>query len=296
MINSDLGRSTRTASADSATSRQKQPLAHRDAKSSDGAAIQPKIRVSGVTCTFGAGQGEVRALGPLDLSIGKGEFICVVGPSGCGKSTLLRLVGGLRPPTDGRIEVDLDGTSLAPMATVFQDFGIFPWKTVIGNVAFGLRAAGVAKREAQERAQVWLKRLGLGSFADAYPGALSGGMRQRVAIARALAVEPEVILMDEPFAALDAQLREILQEELLRICEEEQRTVIFITHSLEEALVLGDRVLVMSARPGTIIAETVVPFGRPRSTAVRESTEFQSLRLELWEHLRRQVDLQMEAG
>ena len=148
---------------------------------------------------------------------------------------------------------------------VFQDYGIYPWKTVRANVEFGLRLSGCSRAERREIADSWLSRLGLTDFAGAYPGALSGGMRQRVSIARALAVDPEVLLMDEPFAALDAQLREILQDELLAIWQARRRTVVFVTHSLEEALLLGDRVVVMSARPGRIISDITVPFERPRS-------------------------------
>jgi NitT/TauT family transport system ATP-binding protein len=235
-----------------------------------------------------AGVGEVHALGPLDLDIAAGEFCCLVGPSGCGKSTYLRLVAGLLRPSAGRLEIR--ATSPDPAAMIFQDYGIYPWKTVLSNVRFGLDVQGVPRREATARARDWLARLGLTDFADSYPAALSGGMRQRVSIARALAVEPEILLMDEPFAALDAQLRTILQEELLAICDTDRRTVLFVTHSLEEAIVLGDRVLVMSARPGRILAERVPPFGRPRSGDVRNSPECAELKAELWQLLRGEVE------
>ncbi|WP_019546566.1 ABC transporter ATP-binding protein [Streptomyces sulphureus] len=252
-----------------------------------------KISARGIGRSFGTGPGAVHALGPLDLDIGEGEFVSLVGPSGCGKSTFVRLVAGLLPPTFGEMTVRIEGDPPAPIATVFQGFGIFPWKTVLGNVKFALAAAGVERRDANERAMRWLARLGLADFADAYPETLSGGMRQRVAIARALATEPQILLMDEPFAAIDAQMREMLQEELLTISQTERRTVVFVTHSLEEALVLADRVVVMTARPGTLLSETRVPFGRPRDTRVREGPEFGRLRVDLWTHLRDEVQAQM---
>jgi NitT/TauT family transport system ATP-binding protein len=251
-----------------------------------------KIECEGVERVFGVGSDAVRALGPVDLSISAGEFVCLVGPSGCGKSTLIRVIAGLLEPSNGRVSIHLDGSSPTPIATVFQDFGIFPWKTVEANVRFGLVTRAVGRAQAAARAADWIERLGLTEFRKAYPATLSGGMRQRVAIARALAVEPEILLMDEPFASLDAQLREILQEELLAICQAEARTVVFVTHSLEEALVLGDRVLVMTARPGRVLDETVVPFERPRHSRVRESPEFGALRVQLWDHLRSEVDIQ----
>jgi NitT/TauT family transport system ATP-binding protein len=207
----------------------------------------------------------------------------------------VKVIAGLVEPTHGVVRVHIEGRSPTPIATVFQDFGIFPWKTVLANVAFGLRVSGIGRRVASSRARDALVRLGLGAFLEAYPAELSGGMRQRVAIARALVVEPEILLMDEPFASLDAQLREIMQDELVRLCEEDRRTVIFVTHSLEEAIVLGDRVLVMTARPGRIVADTRVPFGRPRDTHVRESREFGEVRAELWERLRSEVDAQLDA-
>jgi NitT/TauT family transport system ATP-binding protein len=254
-----------------------------------------KISARGLEVTFGASAHSTHALGPIDLDVREGEFLSVVGPSGCGKSTLVRLIAGLLPPTRGRLEIQVEGTSPAPIATVFQDFGIFPWKTVEANVRFGLTARGVGTKEAAARAADWLARLGLRDFVTAYPSTLSGGMRQRVAIARALAVEPELLLMDEPFASLDAQLREMLQDELLVLSQASVRTVIFITHSLEEALVLSDRVVVMTARPGRVLAETTVPFPRPRDASVRASPEFAALRSELWEHLRTEVKAQLAA-
>ncbi|MFJ3708898.1 ABC transporter ATP-binding protein [Streptomyces sp. NPDC090053] len=247
----------------------------------------PKLHAASVTRTFGRGRTALNALGPVDLDIAPGEFTCIVGPSGCGKSTLLRIAAGLLRPSTG--ELSIRTASTRPAAMIFQDYGIYDWKDVLANVRFGLDIQRVPRKEADRRARDWLARMGLADFADAYPGALSGGMRQRVAIARALAVEPEILLMDEPFAALDAQLRTILQDELLDLTQTTRTTTLFITHSLEEAIVLGDRVLVMSARPGRIIAERRPPFPRPRTGDLRSTPEFSALKAELWELLRGEV-------
>ncbi|MFE0171571.1 ABC transporter ATP-binding protein [Streptomyces sp. NPDC059002] len=256
-------------------------------------APHPKLQAHAVTRTFGRPPKAVHALGPIDLKIAPGEFTCLVGPSGCGKSTLLRIAAGLLRPSGG--ELTIRTTTPRPAAMIFQDYGIYDWKTVQANVRFGLDIQKVPRREANARATDWLTRLGLADFADAYPATLSGGMRQRVAIARALAVEPEILLMDEPFAALDAQLRTILQDELLALTQTTRTTTLFITHSLEEAIVLGDRVLVMSARPGRIIAERRPPFPRPRSGEVRAAPEFTALKSELWDLLRGEVGTQAAA-
>lgn len=250
-----------------------------------------KIASHGTVARFGAGPDSVHALGPFNLDVHEGEFLCLVGPSGCGKSTFIRQVAGLLEPSSGRIELWAgEASPKIVTAMVFQDYGIFPWMTVEANVSLGLEAQGVKKREAQKRAVLWIERLGLGQFRRALPATLSGGMRQRVAIARALAVEPDILLMDEPFAALDAQLREILQEELLTLSQAISQTVIFVTHSLDEAIILGDRVVVMTGRPGRVSAEIDVPFPRPRDTSVRESEEFGRLRHKLWGVLRDEVD------
>ena len=235
-------------------------------------------------------RGDVHAAGPIDLSIDEGEFVCLVGPSGCGKSTLLRMIAGLTRPSAGEISLRFDGRGDQPLSMVFQDYGIYPWKTVEANVRFGLDLAGVAKRASRERVDHWLERLHLSEFRSAYPATLSGGMKQRVSIARALAVDPQLLVMDEPFAALDAQLRQVLQDELLELWQADRRTVLFVTHSLEEALVLGDRVLVMSARPGRIIQDIRVPFERPRRPEVRALPEFGALKERLWSHLRGELE------
>lgn len=234
----------------------------------------PKVQADSLEITYDPRGRAVKALGPIDLEVADGQFLCIVGPSGCGKSTLIRVIGDLMEPSAGTLAIRWSNPRSALHATVFQDYGIFPWMTVVRNIAFGLECRGVARRDARHKAEEWLERLGLNQFGTAYPDALSGGMRQRVAIARALAMEPELLLMDEPFAALDAQMREVLQEELLEIWERDRRTVIFVTHSLEEALILGDRVIVLSHRPGRIVADYKVEMSRPRGEDVRTSEEF----------------------
>ena len=252
----------------------------------------PEIVIEGLRVIYGTGASEVEALGPLDLAISHGEVVSVVGPSGCGKSTLARTIAGLQPPSSGQVDIAVDASaSLVPIATVFQDYAIFPWKSVLDNVRFGLVVNGVDEAESTRRAMTWIDRLGLSGFEDVYPSALSGGMQQRVGIARAFAVEPSILIMDEPFASLDAQLREVLQEELLDLQQEIGCTVLFITHSLEEALVLSDRVVVLSARPGRVLDIREVGFPRPRSSDIRETLAFGELRLALWNILRSQVDL-----
>ena len=250
----------------------------------------PKVVASGVGRSFAGRHGELAALGPLDLEVAEGEFVALVGPSGCGKTTFLRIVGGLLNPTEGWVELTPRSPTQVPVAMVFQDYGIYPWKTVLANVRFGLDVAGVPRASGNHRARQWLDRLGLADSARAYPPALSGGMRQRVAIARALVVEPEILLLDEPFAALDAQLRRLLGEELLRLWESERRTVLLVTHSVEEAIVLADRVVVLSARPARVLADFPVPFARPRPPDLRTTDAFRFLEKEVWALLRAEVE------
>jgi NitT/TauT family transport system ATP-binding protein len=249
---------------------------------------EPKIIATGVGRTFASSRGVMRAFGPVNLTINDGELVCLVGPSGCGKSTLLKIMADLLRPSEGTIEIKKHSAQV-PTAMVFQDYNIFPWKSVAANVRFGLDLARVPKRIGKERVENILARLGLSEFADAYPATLSGGMRQRVSIARALAVEPEVLLMDEPFAALDAQMRLVMQDELLELWEKDRRTLVFVTHSLEEAILLGDRVVVMSARPGRVIADFKIPFERPRLSEIRGTAEFAALHEEIWGLLRNEV-------
>jgi NitT/TauT family transport system ATP-binding protein len=220
-----------------------------------------KMNVSGVSKTFRTRRGDVAALARCDLAIGKGEFVTVVGPSGCGKSTLMMIAAGLEPPTTGDILVD--GRPAGPpgpqRSVVFQRFALFPSETVTQNIEFGLRVAGLDRAERASRVDEQLELMGLVQFRHAYPHELSGGMQQRVAIARALVVRPEILLMDEPFGALDAQTRTVLQEEVSRLRRVMNYTVMFITHSVEEAVYLGDRVVVMTSRPGRIKKEIAIP-------------------------------------
>lgn len=259
--------------------------------------VRPKIRAVNVQKTYVSGSGEVRALDGLDISADAGEFCCVVGPSGCGKSTFLRILAGLETPSGGEVRILQEDNNRALATVAFQEYSIFPWKTVEANVAFGLRMRGASRSDASERARDWIRRLGLDGFEKAYPGTLSGGMKQRVSLARALALDPEVLLLDEPFAALDAQLRQLLQEELLNQWQQEQgRTAVFVTHSLDEAILLGDRVVLMSARPGRVKRTFDVPFPRPRSFGLRESAEFTRLRHEIWDELRGEVEISVGGG
>ncbi len=249
---------------------------------------RPKITVSGVTKFYGR-HNEVRALQDVDLVINEGEFVCLVGPSGCGKSTLLRMFADLHYPSEGTVEITRTGSGHTA-AMVFQNYSIFPWKTVEENITLPLQVNGTPKAEREARARSLMERMGLAEFANARPAALSGGMAQRVSIARALAVQPEILLMDEPFAALDAQMRRVLQDELLSIWQEDRRTVVFVTHSLEEAILLGDRVVVMSARPGRIISDHHVPFERPRRPELRGTKEFAELEQKIWAEMRLEVE------
>ena len=248
------------------------------------------IRASAVSRRFESSDGPVEAVSDVNLSIPAGEFCVLVGPSGCGKTTLLRMIAGLEAPTTGTISVQRPDREPARNAMVFQGRSVFPWLRVRDNVAYGLRLRGVGRAEREAIVSDLLRTVGLSKFARSYPHQLSEGMRQRVAIARALAVDPDVLLMDEPFGALDEQNRLLLQEELLRIWEQTGKTVLFITHSIDEALVLADRIVVMSAGPGTIKATIPVPFPRPRSLArVRTDPAFAPLFSDIWDLLRSEV-------
>jgi NitT/TauT family transport system ATP-binding protein len=255
------------------------------------------IQIQNVGKTFAVSSGAGRrgpaqsftALEQIDLDVAAGEFVVIVGPSGCGKSTLLDLLGGLTLPTTGRILIDgrpVVGPAL-DRGLVFQQYALFPWRTAIKNVEFVLEAKGVPRRERVERARHFLDMVGLAAFADRYPHELSGGMKQRVAIARSLAYDPAVLLMDEPFAALDAQTRETLQGELLRIWEASGKTIVFITHGIDEAIYLGQRVAVMTSRPGRIKQVVTIPFlDRTHEEDLRGAPEFARLRHEIWTLLR----------
>src|SRR4051794_18656617 len=234
--------------------------------------------------------GTVVAFRQLSLAVRKDEILCIVGPSGCGKTTLLRCIAGLTDLSSGELLVHGKPVSGPPdgVAMVFQHFGLLPWKTVYQNAAFGLSMAGTPEPKIPERVNHYLELVGLTGFEKHYPYQLSGGMQQRVGLVRALAMNPSVLLMDEPFAALDAQTREILQEELLQLMQrpEERKTMVFITHSIDEAILLGDRIAVMTARPGRIKEVLDMPFGRPRDVeVVRADPRFAELRTHIWHQL-----------
>ncbi|MDQ8020501.1 MAG: ABC transporter ATP-binding protein [Moraxellaceae bacterium] len=235
---------------------------------------------------------ELTVLNGVDLTIRKGEFIVLVGPSGSGKSVLLDIIGGLTPASQG--VVHLNGQQIVKpdpkTSYVFQQYALFPWRTALANVEYALEVRGIAQKERTETARRFLSLFGLRDFEDRFPSQLSGGMQQRVAIARALAANPEVLLMDEPFAALDAQTREILQSELLKIWGEINTTVIFVTHSIDEAIYLADRVVVMTARPGTVKQVIDIDLPRPRDGDIRSSPEFNTYRHQVWEALRDEVN------
>jgi NitT/TauT family transport system ATP-binding protein len=227
------------------------------------------LTVENLNKTYISHGSETSALVDINLQIEEGEFVCLLGPSGCGKSTLLKIIAGLIPATSGRIMINGQPVS-GPgpeRAVVFQDYALFPWMTVRDNVEFGLEARRLPAAERREVSRRLLKVVGLSEFAERYPHQLSGGMKQRVSIARALAVDPSLLLMDEPFGALDAQTRQLLQDELLRIWREYRKTVVFVTHSIEEAIYLSDRIVVMTARPGRVKQVVMVPETRPRDMA-----------------------------
>jgi NitT/TauT family transport system ATP-binding protein len=220
--------------------------------------VATAVRLAGVSKVFGRGSAAVRALDQVSLDVPSGEFTCLIGASGCGKSTLLSLVAGLEKPTTG--EVSADGR----VAFMFQEPALFPWLTAAGNVELALRARGAGKAERQQRAAELLETVHLGGFGGKRPHELSGGMRQRVALARSLAQDADILLMDEPFGALDAMTRDVLHDELDRVCADRQLTVLFVTHNVQEAVRLGDRVVLLSSRPGRVIAGFDVPIERPR--------------------------------
>src|SRR5262250_2074261 len=247
------------------------------------------IDIIGLRKEYSSGPDRVVALDDITLRIASGEFVCIVGPSGCGKSTLLRILAGLTAQTGGTIKVEATGWAVAN-AMVFQESGLFPWMSVEANVGFGLMTRGVPRDEASERVEAALKLVGLTKFRRHYPHQLSGGMRQRSAIARAFVTDPGMLLMDEPLAALDAQNRVILQAELVRIWEQTRKTVIYITHSIEEALLMGDRCVVMTAQPGRIKRIIDVPFPHPRDLiALSAAPEFGQLKLDIWRVLEEEV-------
>jgi len=255
------------------------------------------IEVLDVSKVYGSDlEDQVVALSGVSLSIKEGEFVSLIGASGCGKTTLLKMIDGLMPPSHGRIEINGSlVTGPGPdRAVVFQDFALMPWANVIENVAFGLRVRGVPKKERFEVAARHIAQVGLEGFEKKNPGQLSGGMQQRVGLARALAVKPKILLMDEPFGSLDAQTRHLMQEDLLGMLEEEDLTVVFVTHDMDEAVYLSDRVAIMSPRPGRIVEVLDVELPGGHSTEGRRTAEFLELTNYIWEKLRDAVRQQEE--
>jgi NitT/TauT family transport system ATP-binding protein len=250
-----------------------------------------KLHIQGISKAYRGDNHEVVAIDGIDLEIRNREFATILGPSGCGKSTLLRIVAGLAKPTQGSVR--LDGRTISgpgrDRGMVFQSYTLFPWLTVQQNIQFGLQLGGVSRPEQDKIAQQFVHRVGLRGFEHAYPKALSGGMKQRVAIARALANNPDVLLLDEPFGALDAQTRALMQELLTQVWEEFHKTILFVTHDVEEAVFLSDRVFVMTARPGRIKAEIDVPLERPRSYELKSSEIFLRLKKQALDLIREEA-------
>lgn len=255
-----------------------------------------KLELRNLEKSFSRGKEEtIHVVKDFSLEIRNLEFLAVIGPSGCGKSTLLRLIDGLIPSDSGAIF--MDGRDITGVVggqgrgMVFQSFDLFPWRTTRENVEFGLEVKGVAAAQRKEQALHYINLVGLAGFEDSFPHELSGGMQQRVGFARALAIQPEVLLMDEPFGALDVQTRDILQDELLNIWDKEQKTVLFVTHSIEEAIYLADRIAVITPRPAQVERIIEVPFARPRHERIKTLPEFLELRQQIWALLKKGIEI-----
>ena len=249
-----------------------------------------RISIDNINKVFYTNTSQIVALKDISLSIGDGEFFCIVGPSGCGKTTLLRILAGLETASSGEARIKSTQNDRPINSMVFQEQSVFPWMTVLDNVGYGLRMRGISKKDRNIIAEHYINMIGLSKFTHTYPSQLSGGMKQRVSVARAFANDPEVLLMDEPFGALDEQNRIILQQELLRIWEGTKKTTVFITHSIDEALCLGDRVLVMTANPGRIKTIIDVDLPRPRDISnIRTSLHYNTLFQSIWLILRDEV-------
>jgi NitT/TauT family transport system ATP-binding protein len=250
------------------------------------------VSLENVSKSFPVANGPpLQVLDNFSCEIAEREFLCIVGPSGCGKSTLLTMLGGLEKPTEGVIRFSGERASSGPLTTiVWQDYALIPWRSVLDNVSFGLEIMGVSRSERRAEALRHLRLMGIEGFEQHYPHQLSGGMRQRVGIARALTNNPEMLLMDEPFGAVDALTRTVLQDELTALWMRDRKTVLFITHSIEEALLLGDRVLVLSPRPARIIEEIKVPFERPRTIDIERDPRFIELRLHIWDLFKKGIE------
>ena len=243
-----------------------------------------------VSKAYSTRSGSVQAVQDITFGVGEHEFVCLVGPSGCGKTTLLRIIAGLTPPTSGELNFEPElAAGRSPGAMVFQEHGIYPWMTVLDNVAFGLEMQGVSRRARRQRALTFVRKVGLVPFAGAYPHELSVGMRQRVGIARAFVADTPLLLMDEPFGSLDAQIRSVLVDELLTIWREDRKSVLYVTHDIEEAVLLGDRVLVMTGHPGRILRDIAVPLPRPRDLTSGEIATVVDIKRQIWKMLEEEV-------
>ena len=249
------------------------------------------LKIEGLSKSFSRQGKTITALDGFNLDVDEGEFVAIVGPSGCGKSTFLHIFGGFEPKNAGRMI--LDGAEVSgpgvDRGMLFQEYALYPWRTVMGNVLWPLEAQEVEKAKRMEIASKYVSLVGLNDFTNHYPNELSGGMKQRVALARLLALNPRVLLMDEPFGALDAQNREFLQEELERIWEQTRKTVLFVTHDIDEAIYLSDRVIVFTARPGRIKSDIRINLPRPRSIEIKKSPEYIEYRNMIWDLLRSEV-------
>ncbi|MCW5772459.1 MAG: ABC transporter ATP-binding protein [Rhodospirillaceae bacterium] len=249
------------------------------------------LEVRDLIKTFRRGAREVQAIDRFSLSVEEGEFVAIVGPSGCGKSTFLHILGGFEPYESGTMMLN-DAPIRGPgpdRGMLFQEFALYPWRSVIGNVGWALEVQGRPRAERIAVAEKYLKLVGLSAFRDAYPAELSGGMKQRVALARVLAFEPRILLMDEPFGALDAQTRELMQDELNSIWQQTRKTVLFVTHDIDEAIFLADRVIVFTARPGKLKDEIPIGLERPRKVDIRKSADYMAYRNRVWDSLREEV-------
>ena len=271
------------------------------AKAGDEADAERYLTMAGVSKSFKTKGRVVLVLEGIEFTAAKGSFVSIIGPSGCGKSTLLACVGGMDHPSTGRITVGGRAVTKPSrrLGYVFQEESVFPWRTALGNVRFALEGQGLDEDAQNEKARAMLKLVGLRAFENAYPSELSGGMKQRVAIARVMAAEPEVVLMDEPFGALDQQTRLMVGEQVLRIWEETHQTILFVTHDIQEAILLSNEVVVLSARPARILERVVVPFQHPRDASVVGTREFADIAAHLWRILSgeaKKAFIESEAG
>lgn len=259
-----------------------------------GDSTTPCVSIENISKTYENGKQPVQALDGVSLTVAENEFFCLLGPSGCGKSTLLRIISGLVDDYDGHVDIRADSAGGGTTNMVFQEHGIFPWKTVLENVAFGLKVNGVDADQRTQIATRYLEKVDLADFATAYPHQLSGGMKQRVGIARAFVNDPDVLLMDEPFGTLDAQTKRYLQNELLSLWADSKKTVIYVTHDIDEAIRLGDRIGVMTSRPGELQEIIDVDLARPREPSALPESRISALRSRVWELISSEVERSIE--